>query len=204
MVYPVLRGAEPNPAISPWPSSGSSGGSTASSPRTSTTPSAGWAAAERVIELHGSAMRARCLDCDRPYDRAQIQDWLEAGVSVPICDPPCGGVIKPRTIMFGEAMPSEETEEAERRSRAADLFIVVGSSLVVYPAPNARPRQAGRRASRHRQPGADAPGCRGGSPHPGQRGRDAGGHRRARSPSGRSLVNLFTLLPARSRPCLSP
>jgi NAD-dependent protein deacetylase/lipoamidase len=90
--------------------------------------------AERVIELHGNATRARCLTCERPYDRAEIQDWLEAGVQVPGCAPPCGGVIKPRTVMFGEAMPREETEEAERRARAADLFIVVGSSLVVYPA----------------------------------------------------------------------
>ena len=64
----------------------------------------------------------------------EIQDWLEAGVEVPLCEPPCGGVIKPRTVMFGEAMPRRETEEAERRARAADLFMVVGSSLVVYPA----------------------------------------------------------------------
>ena len=90
--------------------------------------------AERVIELHGNATRARCLTCERPYDRGEIQDWLEAGVTVPGCAPPCGGIIKPRTVMFGEAMPREETDEAERRARASDLFIVVGSSLVVYPA----------------------------------------------------------------------
>jgi NAD-dependent deacetylase len=90
--------------------------------------------ADRVIELHGNATRARCLACERPYDRAEIQAWLESGVEVPACEPPCGGVIKPRTVMFGESMPREETEEAERRSRAAELFVVVGSSLVVYPA----------------------------------------------------------------------
>lgn len=90
--------------------------------------------ADRVIELHGNATRARCLACERPYERAEIQAWLEAGVEVPACEPPCGGVIKPRTVMFGESMPREETEEAERRSRAAELFVVVGSSLVVYPA----------------------------------------------------------------------
>jgi len=89
---------------------------------------------DRVIELHGNATRARCLACERPYDRGEIQGWLESGVEVPTCEPPCGGVIKPRTVMFGEAMPREETEEAERRARASDLFIVVGSSLVVYPA----------------------------------------------------------------------
>ena len=90
--------------------------------------------ADRVIELHGNATRARCLACERPYDRGEIQAWLESGVEVPTCESPCGGVIKPRTVMFGEAMPREETEEAERRASASDLFIVVGSSLVVYPA----------------------------------------------------------------------
>jgi NAD-dependent deacetylase len=89
---------------------------------------------DRVIELHGNATRARCLSCERPYERERVQEWLEAGVAVPLCDPPCGGIIKPRTIMFGEAMPRREMEEAERRARAADLFLVVGSSLVVYPA----------------------------------------------------------------------
>jgi NAD-dependent deacetylase len=90
--------------------------------------------ADRVIELHGNATQARCLSCERPYERDRIQDWLEAGVAIPVCDPPCGGIIKPRTIMFGEAMPRRELEEAEQRARASDLFIVVGSSLVVYPA----------------------------------------------------------------------
>ncbi|HTY76277.1 MAG TPA: Sir2 family NAD-dependent protein deacetylase [Candidatus Bathyarchaeia archaeon] len=90
--------------------------------------------AERVIELHGNATRARCLSCERPYDRALIQQWLDSGVEVPGCAPPCGGIIKPRTVMFGEAMPPGETAEAARRARAADLFIVVGSSLVVHPA----------------------------------------------------------------------
>lgn len=90
--------------------------------------------AESVIELHGNATRARCLTCEQPYDRSEIQEWLDSGGEVPGCAPPCGGVIKPRTIMFGEVMPRGETEEAARRARASDLFIVVGSSLVVYPA----------------------------------------------------------------------
>ncbi len=89
---------------------------------------------EKVIELHGNATRVRCLTCARPYPREQIQEWLEAGLEVPTCDPPCGGIIKPHTIMFGEAMPVGETREAEARARAADCFIVVGSSLVVHPA----------------------------------------------------------------------
>src|SRR5262249_57366797 len=84
--------------------------------------------------LKGKGTGARGLRWERPYDRAEIQEWLDAGVEVPGCAPPCGGIIKPRTVMFGEAMPPAETEEAQRRARAADLFVVVGSSLVVYPA----------------------------------------------------------------------
>lgn len=90
--------------------------------------------ADRVIELHGNATRARCLTCEKAYERERVQEWLDAGVAIPMCDPPCGGIIKPRTVMFGEAMPRVELEEAERRARASDLFVVVGSSLVVYPA----------------------------------------------------------------------
>ena len=88
---------------------------------------------EKVIELHGNATRARCLSCERPYSRDQIQEWLESGVEIPTC-PPCGGIIKPNTILFGEAMPARESLEAEVRAKNSDLFVVVGSSLVVYPA----------------------------------------------------------------------
>lgn len=90
--------------------------------------------AEKVIELHGNATRARCLSCGRSYTRDEVHAWLERGVDIPVCEPPCGGIIKPHTIMFGEAMPVRETLEAERRARQADVFVVVGSSLVVYPA----------------------------------------------------------------------
>jgi NAD-dependent deacetylase len=88
---------------------------------------------EKVIELHGNATRTRCLACDAQYPRDTVQEWLDGGVDVPAC-PGCGGIVKPYTILFGEPMPAREMEEAERRARGADLFIVVGSSLVVYPA----------------------------------------------------------------------
>jgi NAD-dependent deacetylase len=88
---------------------------------------------DRVLELHGNATRARCLDCITPYTRDEVHAWLEAGMEVPAC-PACGGVIKPFTVLFGEAMPPGVMPEAERRARAADLFVVLGSSLVVYPA----------------------------------------------------------------------
>jgi NAD-dependent deacetylase len=90
--------------------------------------------ASAVIELHGNASRARCLECGAAYSRDEVHRWLEErGLDVPDC-PGCGGIIKPNTILFGEPMPRAETDEAERRARASDLFIVVGSSLVVYPA----------------------------------------------------------------------
>lgn len=89
--------------------------------------------AQAVIELHGNATRVRCLDCSAGWDRDEVHAWLEAGIDVPDC-PACGGIVKPRTVLFGEAMPRAELAEAERRTRAADLFVVVGSSLGVYPA----------------------------------------------------------------------
>jgi NAD-dependent deacetylase len=89
--------------------------------------------AERIIELHGNATRARCLTCGAGYRRDDVHSWLGDGVDVPSC-PLCGGIIKPHTVLFGEAMPARETREAERRARQSDLFVVVGSSLVVYPA----------------------------------------------------------------------
>jgi NAD-dependent deacetylase len=87
----------------------------------------------RVIELHGNATRARCLGCGAAYTRDEVHGWLEQGAEVPDC-PACGGIVKPGTILFGEAMPAAATAEAQRRARASDLFVVVGSSLVVYPA----------------------------------------------------------------------
>lgn len=88
---------------------------------------------DKVIELHGTNMWVNCLDCHKRYSRKEIQERLEKGVKVPYCDE-CGGILKPATISFGQAMPFEETREAEMRSRSSDLFMVIGSSLVVQPA----------------------------------------------------------------------
>ncbi len=88
---------------------------------------------EKVIELHGTALSISCLSCRRKYDRDEIQDRIRKGVKVPRCDD-CGGLLKPDTISFGQAMPEWETNEASKRSFGSDLFIVIGSSLVVQPA----------------------------------------------------------------------
>ncbi|HEU5193767.1 MAG TPA: Sir2 family NAD-dependent protein deacetylase [Methylomirabilota bacterium] len=86
-----------------------------------------------VVELHGNATRARCLECGAAYSRDALHAQLEQGVEVPDCER-CGGVVKPHTVLFGEAMPAGAIEEARRRAEAADLLVVLGSSLVVYPA----------------------------------------------------------------------
>jgi len=87
----------------------------------------------KVIELHGTAMSVSCLRCGKKYDRDQIQERLRKGLKVPYCED-CRGPLKPDTISFGQPMPEKETEEAYHRSSVCDLFIVIGSSLVVQPA----------------------------------------------------------------------
>ena len=87
----------------------------------------------RVIELHGNATRVRCLQCDRHVPRDEVQARLMAGEAVPACLG-CGGILKPLTVLFGEPMPAAAVQQAEDRSRAAGCFLVVGSSLGVYPA----------------------------------------------------------------------
>lgn len=86
-----------------------------------------------VIELHGTAKWVNCLHCQKRYTRSEIQLWLEKGVDIPMCDS-CGGILKPATVSFGQPMPEKETRKAELHSRECDLFLVVGSSLVVQPA----------------------------------------------------------------------
>jgi NAD-dependent deacetylase len=88
---------------------------------------------EKVIELHGNTRYAKCLDCEERLEIADIRAWFEDKGEPPDC-PSCGGIVKTATISFGQAMPEIEMERAERATLACDLFIVVGSSLVVYPA----------------------------------------------------------------------
>ena len=88
---------------------------------------------EKVLELHGTAMHVTCLSCNKRYDRDEVQGRLAKGDKAPRCDA-CRGLLKPATISFGQSMPERETTEAYERSGACDLFIVIGSSLVVHPA----------------------------------------------------------------------
>ena len=88
---------------------------------------------EKVIELHGTMKWVICLGCGKRYPREEIQGRLDSGEKVPKCDA-CSGILKTATISFGQPMPERETREAQLRSANCDLFLVAGSSLVVYPA----------------------------------------------------------------------
>jgi NAD-dependent deacetylase len=91
--------------------------------------------AERVIELHGNGQSVVCIDCDARTPREAIQAELIAGTEVPHCAR-CGGLLKSATISFGQSLPLEALQAAERAARECDLCLVIGSSLVVYPAAN--------------------------------------------------------------------
>jgi len=101
---------------------------------------------EQMIELHGNATYASCLDCGKRYELADIRDGFGNNEILPICDL-CGGIVKTATISFGQAMPVAEMQAAEEATLACDLFVAIGSSLVVYPAagfPNLAKRNGAR------------------------------------------------------------
>jgi NAD-dependent deacetylase len=90
-------------------------------------------AAEHVIELHGNTTYAVCLVCACRYELAWVKERFHAGGGrAPECR--CGGYIKTATVSFGQSMPEDAMRRAEALTRACDLFLAIGSSLVVWPA----------------------------------------------------------------------
>ena len=87
---------------------------------------------DKVIELHGNTTYAHCLDCSQRYEIDALRVDFEQDRIVPHCA--CGGWVKTATISFGQSMPVNEMRRAENETLRADLFITIGSSLVVYPA----------------------------------------------------------------------
>lgn len=87
------------------------------------------AGSKNVFELHGSTLDNRCMRCGKSYSRADI---LRNRPSVPYCD--CGGMIKPNVTLYGEALPAAAVDGAIEAIRSADMLIVGGTSLSVYPA----------------------------------------------------------------------
>lgn len=87
----------------------------------------------RIIELHGNGSYAVCLDCGRRHEHDWVRAAFDSSGRPPDC-PACGGLVKSATISFGQAMPEREMRLAEGATAGCDLFISIGSSLVVYPA----------------------------------------------------------------------
>lgn len=86
-----------------------------------------------VVELHGNTTYATCLDCGERYEVAWMKEKFDAGGEhAPDCS--CGGYIKTATVSFGQSMPPDAMQRAEELARNCDLFLAVGSSLVVWPA----------------------------------------------------------------------
>lgn len=100
----------------------------------------------QVIQLHGNANYATCLECGKRFELDEVRDIFLPDETVPYCDV-CGGMIKTATISFGQPMPVHEMERAEAALTDCDLFLVMGSSLVVYPAA-AFPRYAKQQGAR--------------------------------------------------------
>lgn len=88
------------------------------------------AGSKRVYELHGSVLRNHCVRCGASYSLEQMLEYK--GKGVPRCS--CGGVIKPDVVLYEESLDSDVLEGAVRHIMAADLLIVGGTSLAVYPA----------------------------------------------------------------------
>ena len=86
------------------------------------------AGSRNVLEFHGNIMRARCTSCGRKFDVDEIKRE-----KLPRC-PECGDLLRPDVVWFGESLDPDVLEKADKRARETDLLLVVGTSLLVYPA----------------------------------------------------------------------
>ncbi|MEN3008452.1 NAD-dependent protein deacylase [Pseudothermotoga sp.] len=89
------------------------------------------AGSKNVIELHGNINEHYCSRCKKKYETEKMKELLEKN-HIPYCD--CGGLIRPNIVFFGENLPSEALKEAIEHAKSCNIMIVLGSSLIVYPA----------------------------------------------------------------------
>lgn len=95
---------------------------------------------EQVYELHGNMRWTVCLSCGKRYPMEAIRGRLNSGEEIPECraqstsGQACRGILKPAGVFFGESLPAMELREATLHSKGADVFLVIGSTLAVYPA----------------------------------------------------------------------
>ncbi|MFA5323179.1 MAG: NAD-dependent deacylase [Smithella sp.] len=88
---------------------------------------------QKVYELHGNMQWLVCLDCGKRYDLELMRRKHPSPEKFPTCEK-CGGILKPAVVFFGETLPQVTLMSATREAQECDLLIVIGSSLVVYPA----------------------------------------------------------------------
>jgi NAD-dependent deacetylase len=88
---------------------------------------------EIVVEIHGNVREVKCMTCAWRGPMEETLDRVRAGEADPACTE-CGGVLKSATISFGENLVAEDLERAQREAAQADVFLALGTSLVVYPA----------------------------------------------------------------------
>ncbi|MGD9646868.1 MAG: NAD-dependent deacetylase [Pirellulales bacterium] len=91
------------------------------------------AGSRRVLELHGSALRVVCLSCAQQFAPEPLMAAFRETAQAPVCTA-CGGLLKSATVSFGQALPEDVLTEAWELAQQSDLFLVLGSSLVVEPA----------------------------------------------------------------------
>jgi NAD-dependent deacetylase len=89
--------------------------------------------ADHVVELHGNTTYARCIGCDKVYDLIWVKARFDETRRAPFCAD-CDEPVKTATISFGQAMPEDAMRRATELAQQCDLFIAIGSSLVVWPA----------------------------------------------------------------------
>lgn len=90
-------------------------------------------AEDQVIELHGNGTYAKCLACGYRHELDWVRQCFDTDGDPPACRI-CGGILKSATISFGQAMPEKPMRRAQKLTASSELFVVAGSSLVVYPA----------------------------------------------------------------------
>ena len=85
-----------------------------------------------IIEIHGNATSAKCLECKKEYSLKIFHDAVRNDEPIPACHD-CSGLIKVATISFGQPMNADDLSDAQNLTASCDLFLVLGSSLVVQP-----------------------------------------------------------------------
>jgi NAD-dependent deacetylase sirtuin 2 len=87
---------------------------------------------DKLFECHGTLSTATCIDCKKPHDIQVVVDHIkDEPIRIPYCD--CGGIVKPDVVLFEEDLPANFVKQRRSDQKICDMFIVIGSSLQVYP-----------------------------------------------------------------------